>query len=120
MSTKLALHQALLAAFSLERAEYSDEAAADALTKVLMAFAEAVRGPAPVLIPVIRGEELSFISADSATTPGTAELIAEVRALICEIRAERQLAADERMTNNRLFRSFVGGMPGAETGGLPG
>ncbi|MBV6321945.1 hypothetical protein [Duganella violaceipulchra] len=112
MSNHANLAAALLAAFSLDTDKADPVAIADALATVLVAFADLVRGPAPVFA------ELAAV--ELAPLPGQAELIAEVRNLICEIRADRQAFAEERKTNNRLFRSFVGGMPGAEHSGLPG
>ncbi|RFP32448.1 hypothetical protein [Duganella sp. BJB476] len=112
MSNHANLSAALLVAFNLDTDNADPAAVADAAATVLVAFADLVRGPAPVVS--------ELVAAELAPLPGHGELIAEVRNLICEIRADRQAFAEERKTNNRLFRSFVGGMPGAEHSGLPG
>ncbi|RFP19148.1 hypothetical protein [Duganella sp. BJB475] len=118
MSNHTNISAALLAAFNLDTDNADPAAVADAAATVLVAFADLVRGPAPT--PYFAGEVLKFATVELAPLPGQAELIAEIRELIYEIRADRQAFVEERKTNNRLFRSFVGGMPGAEHSGLPG
>jgi hypothetical protein len=116
MSNHQTITAALLAAFNLDADNADPAAVASAAATVLLAFADAVRGPAAVV-----GE----LAAELAAPAGTAELTAEVRNLICEIRAERQAIAEDRKTNNRLFRSFISGVEvtpatGAAASGLPG
>ncbi|MYM81118.1 hypothetical protein GTP44_03985 [Duganella sp. FT50W] len=113
MSNHEALTATLLAVFNLDTDSAEPAVVAGAAATVLLAFADAVRGPAPVV-----GE----LVAELAAPAGTAELIDEVRNLICEIRAERQAAAEDRRKHNRLFRSFMGVEPatGATASGMPG
>nr|WP_315249266.1 hypothetical protein [uncultured Duganella sp.] len=113
MSNHETLTAALLAAFNLDTDKADPAAVASAAAGVLLAFADAVRGPVPVA-----GE----LVAELAAPASTAELIDEVRNLICEIRAERHAIAEDRKTNNRLFRSFMGAEPviGTAASGLSG
>lgn len=113
MSNHETLTAALLAAFNLDADKADPAAVAGAAASVLVAFADAVCGPVQVA-----GE----LVAELAPPADTAELICEVRNLICEIRAERQAIAEDRKTNNRLFRSFMGAEPaiGSAASGLPG
>lgn len=100
MSNHQVLSAALLAAFNMDADKADPAAVAGAAATVLIAFADAVRGPAPVV-----GE----LVAELAAPAGTAELIDEVRTLICEIRAERQAITEDRKANNHLFRRFMSG-----------
>lgn len=113
MSNHETLTATLLAAFNLDSDNADPAAVAGAAATVLLAFADAVRCPAPVV-----GEMVAELAAPTST----AELVDEVRNLICEIRAERQAIAEDRKTNNRLFRSFMGIDPAtsAAASGLPG
>jgi hypothetical protein len=115
MSNHETLTASLLAAFNLDSDSADPAAVAGAAATVLLAFADVVRGPAPVV-----GE---LITSAPAPQADVAELLTEVRELIHEIRAERQAAAADRRTNNQLFRSFIsGGAPATGTGasGLAG
>ena len=108
MSNHAVLSAALQAAFAVNEAD--QVTAADALATVLMAFADAVRGPAPVV------SELAV--ADLAPLPGQAELICEVRALIQEIRADRRHAS--RVARTVVGEPGVSWVDGAAASGLPG
>jgi predicted outer membrane protein len=74
MTAKAALHQAILAAFASQNSE--DPAAPGALTDVLCAFAD-----------VVRGEPVAMATAELVADDATNQLL---RDLIHEIRADRQ------------------------------
>ena len=116
MSNHATVSAALLAVFNLDTDKADPAAVADAAANVLVAFADLVRGPAPV--PFIHDGALQFAAAEVSTALGTAELICEVRALIEEIRQDRQY-------NVRAFKKVNGEFvplknAGAESSGLPG
>lgn len=79
MSTHEKLTAALLGVFEIDEA--NKPAAAGALAGVLVAFADAVRGPAPVVAELVAGE--------LAIDPAQGELLNELRALVHEIRSDR-------------------------------
>ena len=82
MTNRDRLHSALTAAFNLERNGADDAAAAGALTDVLVAFAEVVRGPAPVVgelasIEEKPNEELLLILAEMRKQTELLEVLAK-------------------------------------------
>jgi len=79
MSNHDKLTAALLGVFEINEAD--KQAAAGALAGVLVAFADAVRGPAPVVAELVAGE--------LTTDPAQSELLNELRALVHEIRSDR-------------------------------
>jgi len=107
MSNHETLTAALLAAFNLD-ADMADPAAvAGAAATVLLAFADAVRGPAPVA-----GELVSPQPVAPASQADQAELLNELRALIHELRTDRTGEGKGVLLAHRLETGCLCGLPG--------
>ena len=114
MSNHANLTAALLSAFNLDADKAEPAVTADALATVLVAFADLVRGPAPVVA--------ELAAAELAPLPDQAELIAEVRTLTEEIRHLRHLIVTFPLPPATRIgvTTVVGAGAGANNSSLPG